>query len=106
MLLVLQPAPKQQGVNSWRPFVMPAAKCERMLILVKFEMRAEALIGVGIEGIVILEVIAGMIVLIFDEGQGCVLRGNLLFDGRVPLDAVEIVVGPDAIVVLVIEVQG
>src|SRR5262245_43108594 len=54
----------------------------------------------------VLEVVAGMIALILGQEEKRVLRSELLFDSGVPFDAVEFVVGADAVVMLVVEIEG
>ena len=90
----------QQGVRAGRPLMVPSAHHDGLLAFV------EMVIGPCVGGVVVLEVVAGVIVLVFDEHQGRVLRGDLLLHRGVPFDVVQAVIRPDATVVLKIEVEG
>src|SRR6266576_2104776 len=58
-----------------------------------------------IGGVVILEVVPGVVILIFANDHEGILRGDLLLDCAVPFDVVKLIVRTDTAVVLVIEIQ-
>src|SRR5688572_24341316 len=72
----------------------------RALLFVECEIRSR------LGWIIVLEIIAGMIVLVFGEQQKGILWRDLLFDSAVPFDAVEFVVGTDSSIMLVVQVQS
>src|ERR1043166_4349529 len=79
--------------------MVPRTHRDRMLVFVEAKIRPRA------SYVVILEVVAGMIVFVFEEQYCGILRGDLLLNGGVPFNAVEIVVRPNAVVVVVFEIE-
>ena len=82
--------------------MMIARDGDRTLVFIETEIGADA----ALPPIKILEIIAGMVVLVLGEQEERVLRSQLLFDGGVPFDAIQFVVGPNAVVMLIVQVEG
>src|SRR5690242_16121544 len=57
-------------------------------------------------GAVVLEIIAGMIVFVFDKKQSGVLRCDLVFDGAIPFNVIEVIISTYAAIVLIVKVEG
>src|SRR6185503_19335896 len=100
---------QEEGMRAGRPLVMPAAKGERLLEFSKLKFWPRS---VGrrvpirwVVGVVVLKIVTRTVVLVFDLGQESILGSDLLFEGAEPLDAVQLVVGANTVVVLVIEVE-
>src|SRR5947209_2322932 len=86
-------------MHARRPFMVPAAEDDWTLVFIKSEVTTR------VGRIVVLEVVARMVVLVFDQQQRGILRSDLLLDSAVPFDAVEIVVWANPVVVFIIEVK-
>ena len=87
-------------MDAGRPPVMPSADDERGLLLVVGEIPA------GLRGVVVLEVVAGMVILVLGQHEQGVVRRELKLHRGIPFDAIQFVVGADSVVVLKIEVEG
>jgi len=79
--------------------MMPARNHDGVFVFVEPKML------LGLARIVVLEIVAGMIILVFDHQQGSIFWRHLLFHRAVPFDAIQVVVRADASVVLVIKIE-
>ena len=99
-LLVLQAAGEEQGVGSGRPFVMEAGEEDGLLGV------AGTVVGAGLGKVGVLEQIAAFELLVLREEQDGILGGELGLGAGVPFDAGEVLVGTEAGLGVVIEVEG
>ncbi len=80
-LVILQASAEKKRVNTRRPFPMVTKNGQGGLEFVKSK------IGSGGCWIVILEIIAGVVILIFGEDQDRILRTELVFGAGIPFNA-------------------
>src|ERR1039458_2364987 len=79
--------------------MIPAADQNRVLVFVEF------IIWARIGRVVILEIVAGMIILILHQQQRGVMWSDLLLDRRIPFDVIKAIVRTNAVIMMIVQIK-